>query len=122
MYVSNRTLKLLMMAPLLAVDLHLILSLASLLFSENDSPVFSRVGTFAVSQQGKCKASIHSVDKERIIESCCARYPGSQMAVKLVLQTAAKRAIRSFEESGDSEQTLLSQLKQAESQQNARMA
>jgi hypothetical protein len=101
------------------------IAMASLILGDSDNPAWKRMddayGERFASLRGKCISAIRSADVERM-EIRCARYPQSNHIVKEALQTAARRAIKSLKEHGDSEENLLLQLHAAESKGRDKMA
>lgn len=95
------------------------IAITSLLLSDGGNPDWIRIekghGQTLISLRDKCIAAIHSEDAERV-EIRCARFPGSSSIVNNALRTAARRAIASFEDNGDTEDALRLQLQQAELQ------
>ena len=101
------------------------IAMASLILGDSDNPAWNRMDnaygeTFA-SLRDRCISAIRSTDEERM-EIRCARYPQSNHIVKEALRTAARRAIKSLEEHGDSEENLLLQLHAAESKGRDKVA
>jgi hypothetical protein len=93
------------------------IAMASLILGDSDNTAWDRIEkeyeeTFA-SLRDKCISAIRSGDAERI-EIRCARFPESDHIVKEAIQTAARRAINSFADHGESEENLLLQLQKAE--------